>query len=261
MATSMLRRAVAQESISNNTDTMMVYPNIVGGTLAPAGKYPWFAVLLDEDGDDYCGASLIHPQVLLTAGHCIEDNFKQDQKGLGVIIGDVERDPNNAEKYRTIVKSLRHPDFNNDDPNNDFGLLKLNRPVNSITPIALNSDASIPEDSETLTIMGFGMTREIFGNSPTQLREVNISVINHALCRTRYFLSVAIEEETMFCAGELLGGKDSCNGDSGGPAITANGVQVGVTRYVLLPDYSRRFNTVSLATYDSSFCSYHRLVL
>jgi secreted trypsin-like serine protease len=74
-----------QESSSN----LVVHPNIVGGTLVPAGKYPWYAVLLDKDGDDYCGASLIHPQVLLMAGHCVEDNFKKEQQGLGVIIGDV----------------------------------------------------------------------------------------------------------------------------------------------------------------------------
>jgi trypsin len=244
----MFRRAVVAPEVSNtasiNNSTMemggMVYPNIVGGTLAPAGQYPWFAVLLDEDGDDYCGATLIHPRVLLTAGHCIEDlDFEKDDKGLGVIIGDVKRDPNNINepaKYRTIVQSLLHPDYEDDENNNDFALLKLNLPVNTIMPITLNTNASIPAEGETLTIMGFGMTREVFGNSPTKLLQVNVSVISHAACHARYFFSGdAILEETMFCAGELFGGKDSCNGDSGGPAITANGVQVGVTRYVSVP--------------------------
>jgi trypsin len=212
---------------------------IVGGTVAAAGQYPWFAVLIDEDGDDYCGATLIHPRVLLTAAHCVEDvDFaKKRKKGrpLGVIIGDVQRDPDKVQepaKYRTIVDRLLHPEFDDEESNNfDFALLKLNLPVNTIAPIALNTNASRPADDETLTIMGFGMTREVFGNSPTKLRHVNISVISNDLCRARYFIKRdEIQDETMFCAGEWLGGKDSCNGDSGGPTITATGVQVGVTR-------------------------------
>ncbi|XP_070393998.1 transmembrane protease serine 3-like [Dermacentor albipictus] len=41
-------------------------------------------------------------------------------------------------------------------------------------------------------------------------------------------------KETMFCAGELLGGKDSCQGDSGGPAIqyqNGTSVLVGIVSF------------------------------
>ena len=45
---------------------------IVGGTQVPPGRYPYFATLLREIGTTaYCGGSLIAPNIVLTAAHCI----------------------------------------------------------------------------------------------------------------------------------------------------------------------------------------------
>jgi V8-like Glu-specific endopeptidase len=56
--------AFAKSSI---TRSMQLDPRIVGGTPAEVGEYPWYAV---PARNYMCGASLIHPDILLTVAHC-----------------------------------------------------------------------------------------------------------------------------------------------------------------------------------------------
>jgi secreted trypsin-like serine protease len=43
---------------------------IIGGTPAVLGQFPW-QIRLHKNGLMHCGGSLIHPQWILTAQHCI----------------------------------------------------------------------------------------------------------------------------------------------------------------------------------------------
>jgi len=53
---------------------------IIGGTRAMDGEYPYAVSLQDEKGP-YCGASLIAPDMLLTAAHC------KQNKSIKAVIG------------------------------------------------------------------------------------------------------------------------------------------------------------------------------
>ena len=44
---------------------------IVGGTDAKHGDWPWQAQVRTRSGFPYCGGSLVHPQWLVTASHCV----------------------------------------------------------------------------------------------------------------------------------------------------------------------------------------------
>ena len=65
--------------------------NIVGGEVAEPEAYPWMVTLITDWGVQGCGASLIHPQWVLTAAHCIPD-FNGAPENIQVLINSVVTD-------------------------------------------------------------------------------------------------------------------------------------------------------------------------
>jgi trypsin len=191
---------------------------IVGGTSARPGEFPFFVHGFG------CGASLVWPDVALTAAHCrgVFSDVLVGPTRYGSTAGGAQRN--------RVTKQVRHPRFNASTMENDFMMLKLQKSVPSsmATPIELASASDDPRDGEPLTVIGFGSTREGGRESDTLLKVV-LDFIPHAECNQRY--RGEIDEVSMFCAGVDGGGKDSCQGDSGGPIFDASGVQVGVVSW------------------------------
>lgn len=55
-------------------DSYFINPHIIGGVEAPQGYAPYMAAILI--GDDFvmvvCGGSIVLPNLILTAAHCID---------------------------------------------------------------------------------------------------------------------------------------------------------------------------------------------
>lgn len=202
---------------------------IIGGTEAPPAKYPWMAALLAAEISDsteaqFCGASLIAPQYLATAAHCVAG---ADPSSIQAMLGQTTL-PFGVGDRVNLIGIFVHPEFNFVTLENDVALLKLEQPVN-ITPLNVlqpGNDSLLTEGSKA-TIMGWGSTDPKRPILPVNLMEAQIPIHSDKTCLEaigRFFKPL-----TMLCAGVLSSsptsadGKDSCYGDSGGPLIVKTG--------------------------------------
>lgn len=238
------------------TDTEM----IVGGEPAAQGKYPWQVRLYETMDDDvgFCGGSIIAPQWVLTAAHCLVDT---DSVVVG--FGDVDRTQTTKIVSEKIIV---HPAYL-EGKKADLGLIKLSRPIPDAPAVPLADPASAPallHPGVKATVTGWGaiwdfqafnsamdvmagrrrlserrLLKDEELQAPRKLHEVDIEVIDPAECKAVYDslqVSAFTVGDTEICATGPRGGKDSCFGDSGGPLVVPakNGkgyVQVGIVSW------------------------------
>ena len=115
---------------------------VIGGQDANEGQFPWVADLhYTFNGSNIgrlCGGTLIAPEWVLTAGHCVdfETNTQINLSNLrfNSINSTGPVNPNGGE-VRTVSEVYIHPQYQ--AQNIDLALVKLSSPVTSITPALL----------------------------------------------------------------------------------------------------------------------------
>lgn len=124
------------------------------------------------------------------------------------------------EQVRKVVKIITHQNYNASIILNDIALLKLKDPFvlnDFVQPVRLPAAGQITTGKCIVT--GWGLLSE-GGDTPQVLQKVTIPIVSDEECRKRY--SASLIADSMICAGYVnTGGKDSCNGDSGGPMLCA----------------------------------------
>jgi Trypsin len=232
---------------SSISESRFLAQRIVGGDPATFGEFPWYA---KGKGGFYCGSSLIRNDVLLTAAHC----FKYFDRGA--LIGITNLTSSNQVDTIPMVSYHLHPNYIDATNENDIMLIKLERGPNVPVPlVAWNKDRTIPSNGEVVRTIGFGRVTAS-GSLSKVLRKVDINVIDYQTCANDYsnYSQHPIDEQ-MICAGILdVGGKDSCDGDSGGPLIrqsSGTNIIVGIVAWgegCASEDYPGVYTRVS--TYD-----------
>jgi len=190
---------------------------IVGGVTTEANEYPWQVGLISSSSSrtPFCGGSLISNREILTAAHCTGNGIRW------VVLGEHNLNIADGEQRVQVCSTINHPNYNSNNQQNDFAILRLCNPVTftkNISPACLPSSSN-NYDNVQAVVSGWG-TQSESGSQPSTLLEVNVDTMTNAQCTTspmQYNPSWIFSN--MICAGGQ-GGKDSCQGDSGGPMST-----------------------------------------
>ncbi|XP_037917458.1 trypsin beta-like [Hermetia illucens] len=198
-----------------------IQPRIVGGRTAAITTYP-YQVSIIADGNHICGGAIIKPSTIITAGHCV---YGRSATELSIRAGSDYRTSGGVVVQASGYKT--HPNFNRNTLTFDEALIYLKTPLtysSKIRPIQLINRGLRAKD--TAKVSGWGTTSE-GGQLSEVLRTTSFPIVSRARCKRIYKKALT---RSMFCAGRMVGGRDTCQGDSGGP-LTVDGKLAGVTSY------------------------------
>lgn len=185
------------------SNCLFASPNdeLIGGRPAEKGEYPevvYIQVSTDE-GKGACSATIVGPQVLLTAGHCT--------KAIG---GEISFQLDGVTHF---AKCQQAPLYRNKTEDHDMALCKLDKAV-SVKPAKISKVG--PSAGDEVTLTGYGCTQPGGGQGNDGILRVgNSTVFQLPNGNDNWFYT--------FDSGAI------CYGDSGGPSfLLGTHEQIGV---------------------------------
>jgi len=252
---------------------------IVGGQPAEPGAWPAAVSLhdpakLDDTAEgvflsQFCGGTMITPQWVLTAAHCVVDEDNNALAPEDLLVRTSSHVVYQGDLWG-VARVIPHEAYDPDLFDNDIALVQLDQPINEpsgpVGTVPLIPQGEMIPNAPAMVI-GWGMLDD--GTFPEVLMETTIDVVPNATCNEGmaeqarrelggFLLGVGesngipmevLEEafsilstninprltENMVCAGVPSGKRTSCSGDSGGPLLMqapdGDWVQVGIVSW------------------------------
>ncbi|MGU3536719.1 S1 family peptidase [Methylobacterium sp. A54F] len=168
-----------------------------------------FTVRIESTQGEICSGTLIAPDIVLTAAHCV-----MHQAGYSVIAVD--------RGFRQVripaAAASMHPDFvpgttPEDQPGIDLALIKLAQPLGGdFMPLDARGGGGIA-NGESVDIAGFGVVAENRRNTARTLRQAHLVSIGSLQVANR--VTVVTDRQRL----AETAGAGACLGDSGGPIL------------------------------------------
>ncbi|XP_016985295.1 trypsin alpha-3 [Drosophila rhopaloa] len=211
------------------SESAFISPHIVGGDQADISDYPYQVSVRLETYMllHICGGSIYAPKIVITAAHCIKGRYASYIRIVAGqnSIADLE------EQGVKVSKLIPHAGYNKKTYVNDIGLIITREALEYsalVQPIAVALEA--PPSGAHAVVSGWGKRTEEDEALPALLRAVELEIVEQNTCGAQYLTKEYTITNEMLCAGYLEGGKDTCNGDSGGP-LAVDGVLVGIVSW------------------------------
>ncbi|MFV2119917.1 trypsin-like serine protease [Streptomyces sp. Act-28] len=229
------RKQDAEEAPDSGTKESYV----IGGTPAGISEAPWMVQLhyYDDKGtaseaDDegyFCGGSLVAPNKVLTAAHCV---YGLDWANNGAVVAGTDRMPTETStgvdlhggRIEGIARQWISPTY--DDATitgGDVAVLTLFEalPYKSLQ-LTQSGDTASYRAGTPATVYGWGRTSSTSDDGSQTLQKAVVPVRADGDCSSYYGSEFVAGQ--MVCAGDPATGQDAgtvspCNGDSGGPLV------------------------------------------
>jgi len=224
--------------------------SIINGKPTTIGEWPWQVALTGSQkvapqattrARFFCGGSLLTPELVITAGHCVADLKPRQIKRIEIVGG---RTHLNDETKGTVVgvKELLMP-LRADGKRRykarfgvadwDVALLRLKSPIDTGTiKLAGEDEAASWSPGQMLSTTGWGVTGPDNRKSSNVLRVARQVMLPDSVCRKAN--GRVYRKSTMNCIGAPSSHASTCFGDSGGPLVAPVGTEyrlVGLTSF------------------------------